>query len=128
MIRKILTIIESEFIVTCDKDFNILTNKAIAFDKKIIEISSLNKLCKKYKNARVIKKDKNSVVMPGLINSHTHLEFSSNTTSFKYGNFLSWLYSVLENRQYVINKTTKDTINRQLNYMMETGTTTIGGN
>ena len=42
---------------------------------------------------------KDSVLMPGLINAHVHVEFSANKTDLSYGDFINWLYSVIENRE-----------------------------
>ena len=64
--------------------------------------------------------------MPGLINSHVHLEFSSNTTTLKYGNFMSWLNSVIKSREDLIQKADKKLISTKLDRMKKTGTTTIG--
>ena len=68
----------------------------------------------------------NTVIMPGLINSHIHLEFSSNSTSLSYGNFMSWLNSVIVNREALIEKSNTALINTKLDEMLKGGTTTIG--
>ena len=52
--------------------------------------------------------------MPGLINSHIHLEFSANSTTLKYGNFMNWLNSVIKSRDELINKATKQLIDAKL--------------
>jgi len=64
--------------------------------------------------------------MPGLINSHVHLEFSSNTTTLKYGNFMEWLNSVITSREELVEKATNKLISQKLVKMQKTGTTTIG--
>jgi len=64
--------------------------------------------------------------MPGLINSHVHLEFSGNSTTLKYGNFYAWLNSVIRYREDLINKANTKLITAKLEKMKKTGTTTIG--
>ena len=64
--------------------------------------------------------------MPGLINTHVHLEFSANKTTLKYGNFVKWLFSVMEHREELIEKATKELIDEELKNMISNGTTSIG--
>ncbi len=121
-----MKIISANWIVTCDENDSIIKNGAIVFDDKIIEIDSLDKIEKKYPNIEINKLENNSVLMPGLINSHVHLEFSGNSTTLKYGNFYSWLTSVIKHREDLINKADKKLISLKLEKMKRTGTTTIG--
>lgn len=121
-----MKIINANWIVTCDENNSIIKNGAVVFDDKIIEIDTLFNIEKKYPNIEILNLEKNSVLMPGLINSHVHLEFSSNTTTLKYGNFMSWLNSVIKSRDDLINKADKKLISTKLDRMKKTGTTTIG--
>ena len=121
-----MKIISANWVVTCDENNSIIKNGAVVFDDKIIEIDTLLNIEKKYPNIEILNLEKNSVLMPGLINSHVHLEFSSNTTTLKYGNFMSWLNSVIKSRDDLINKADKKLISTKLDRMKKTGTTTIG--
>ncbi len=121
-----MKIISANWIVTCDENNSIIENGAVVFDDKIIEVDTLFNIEKKFPQIEIIKLEKNSVLMPGLINSHVHLEFSSNTTTLKYGNFISWLNSVIKSRDDLINKADKKLISTKLDRMKKTGTTTIG--
>ena len=121
-----MKIISANWVVTCDEYNSIIKNGAVVFDDKIVEIDTLLNIEKKYPNIEILKLEKNSVLMPGLINSHVHLEFSSNTTTLKYGNFMSWLNSVIKSRDDLINKADKKLIFTKLDRMKKTGTTTIG--
>ncbi|WP_368029484.1 metal-dependent hydrolase [Arcobacter sp. s6] len=121
-----MKIISANWLVTCDENNSIIKNGAVAFDDKIQDIDTLSNIEKKYPNIQIEKLPKNSVLMPGLINSHVHLEFSGNTTTLKYGNFYSWLNSVIKHREDLINKANSKLILSKLNKMKKTGTTTIG--
>ena len=121
-----MKIINANWVVTCDENNSIIKNGAVVFDDKIIEIDTLSNIEKKYPNIEILNLEKNSVLMPGLINSHVHLEFSSNTTTLKYGNFMSWLNSVIKSREDLIQKADKKLISTKLDRMKKTGTTTIG--
>ena len=84
--------LKADYVVTMNKNYDILLNAEVLFDKEIIDIG--------YNlPGESIYLGKNSVLMPALINTHTHLEFSSNKTSLMYGDFITWLESVIEKRE-----------------------------
>jgi len=121
-----LKIISASYILTCNDKFEILTNSAVCFDKTILDIDKLENLSQKYPEAEVIELPKNSVLMPGLINTHVHLEFSSNKSSLKYGNFMTWLNSVIAKRDDLLSTCNDEVIEKQLKIMQKSGTTTFG--
>jgi cytosine/adenosine deaminase-related metal-dependent hydrolase len=90
------------------------------------KIAPLNELKNAFKDAEIITLKKNSLLMPGLINAHVHIEFSANKTQLSYGDFLNWLYSVIENRENLINGCDKECMNKAINDMLESGITTFG--
>jgi len=118
-----MQIISPNYILTPDK---LLTDQSIAFDKEIKKIAPLDELKKEFSDAKVITLAKNSLLMPGLINSHVHLEFSSNKTTLRYGDFISWLYSVIENREDIIGNCDTTCIKKSIDNMLSNGITTFG--
>ena len=118
--------ISANWLLTCNNKFQIIENGAIAFDEKIIDIGTIEEFETKYKNEKIEYLGKNSVIMPGLINTHVHLEFSANKTTLKYGNFVEWLFSVIQNREELIEKADEELIDQELHKMILNGTTTIG--
>lgn len=121
-----MNIICADFILTCDDNFNILYNGAVCFDKKIIEVGERENILNKYKNAAVTNMPKNSILMPGLINTHTHLEFSDNIATLTYGSFIPWLKSVIQNREILREKFNTSYIKSLLDSLFKSGTTTLG--
>lgn len=121
-----MKILAAKWVLTCDENSSIIEDGAIVFDEKIKEINTLSNIKKKYPQFEDTIIEENSVLMPGLINSHVHLEFSSNSTTLKYGNFMNWLNSVIKNRDTLIEKATQKLISQKLQMMKKTGTTTIG--
>lgn len=118
-----MTILVPNYILTPDL---LLKNKAIAFDKIIQEIAPLNILKEKFPQAKIIKLQENSLLMPGLINAHVHVEFSANKHQLSYGDFLNWLYSVIENREELISGCDLTCMGRAIDSMLESGITTFG--
>jgi len=116
----------ADWLLVCDEDFSIIKNGAIVFDKKIIDIGTVEEFREKYNLETIEYLGENSVLMPGLINTHVHLEFSANKTTLKYGNFVKWLFSVIQNREDLIEKATEALIDSELAKMLQNGTTTIG--
>lgn len=119
-------LISADYIMTCNGKFDILENQSIVFNENILDIGSFEELIKKYPNSNIIKKEKNSVILPGLINTHVHLEFSANKTSLYYGDFIKWLHSVMRHRDKIIKNGTKGIIDNQIQKMISSGTTSIG--
>ena len=118
-----MTIISPDYILTPD---TLLQNNAVAFDKTIKKIAPLDTLKKEFPQAKIVQLQKNSLLMPGLINAHVHIEFSANTNQLSYGDFLHWLYSVIENREELINGCKLSCMNKAINAMLERGITTFG--
>ena len=116
----------ANWLLTCDKNNTIIQDGGIVFDDKIIEIGYFSQLKEKYPNITTYEPKKNSVLMPGLINSHVHLEFSANKTTLQYGNFMDWLHTVIDKRDVLIEKATSKYIEDVLTQMYRSGTTSIG--
>jgi len=121
-----MKLIYADWLLTCDDNFTIIENGAIAFDEKIIDIGTIDELQIKYEGKIIEYLGANSVIMPGLINTHVHLEFSANKTTLRYGNFVKWLFSVMEHREELIEKATKKLIDEELTNMIANGTTSVG--
>ncbi len=121
-----MKILRADFILTCRDNFEIIKDGAICFDKNIIDLGKKEEILQKYKDTEVIDCGENSVIMPGLINPHVHLEFSANRTSLKYGDFISWLGSVIKNRDAILQNSKEKSIEIQLQNMLHSGTTTLG--
>ncbi len=65
-------IIKGRYILPMDKQLNIVNNGFVVVDKnKIIEVGEISELDENYKAKEIIDSG-NSIVMPGLINTHTH--------------------------------------------------------
>jgi len=116
----------ADWLVICDDSFTIIPNGAICFDEQIIDVGTFEDFHTKYEDQDIEYLGENSILMPGLINTHVHLEFSANKTTLKYGNFVQWLFSVIQNREELIEKAKKELIDDELSKMIQNGTTTIG--
>jgi len=121
-----MKIIYADWLLTCDESFSIIKDGAIVFDEQIIQIDTIENIRKEYNYENIEYMGTNSILMPGLINTHVHLEFSANKTSLTYGNFVQWLFSVIKNREDLIEKATQKLIDKELSKMIQNGTTTIG--
>ena len=118
-----MTIIKPHYILTPD---TLLEDMAIAFEKKIEAIGTFKELHVRFPDAKVIELERNSLMMPGLINAHVHLEFSANKTSLEYGSFMPWLYSVIKNRDDLISTCKDECMQKAVDMMLRSGTTSFG--
>ncbi|TET88779.1 MAG: metal-dependent hydrolase [Sulfurovum sp.] len=101
-------------------------NQAVAFDDLIREINTLETLLKNHPQAELIRTEPHSVIYPGFINTHVHLEFSANKTSLEYGSFMPWLDSVIEHRDDLMGACNNAIMQRECEEMMYSGITTFG--
>ncbi len=99
---------------------------SVAFDRTIEAIDTQEILHKRFPKAEHIPCNANSLLMPGLINAHVHLEFSANKTSLHYGDFVPWLHSVIEHRDTLMQECDADCMERAVTMMLHAGITTFG--
>ena len=118
-----MTIINPNYIYINNK---FQENLAVAFDKKIQAIDTVENLQKLYPNATVEVQKENSVLYPGFINTHVHLEFSANKTTLQYGEFMPWLDSVIQNREELVGSCSNEVMMNACQEMMHSGVTTFG--
>ncbi len=118
-----MKIIIADFIYTPN---GFVKDQAIAFTETIQNIDSTEVLQKKYPDAEVIQTEANSVIYPGFINTHVHLEFSANKTSLKYGSFMPWLDTVIEYRDELMGECNNEVMQNECNNMLKSGITTFG--
>jgi cytosine/adenosine deaminase-related metal-dependent hydrolase len=118
-----MTIVRTDFIQTKE---SFIEDKCVAFDELIKEIDDFETLTQKYPHAEIIDGGKNSVLYAGFINTHVHLEFSANKTTLEYGDFMSWLYSVIESREELKERCDTNMMINATKEMMESGITTFG--
>ena len=118
-----MKIIVADYIYT---PHSFVQNQAVAFTETIKEIDTLDALKSKYPDAEVIQTEANSVLYPGFINTHVHLEFSANKTSLKYGSFMPWLDSVIEHREDLVGCCDNTVMMDECEAMLRSGITTFG--
>lgn len=130
-----MRIIGASKLFLCDEDFQILPQGGVAFYEahegcenrgRIAEVGSFEALKEHYPGAKA-EFYHDSVLLPGLINAHTHLEFSANVSTLKYGSFEEWLSSVLARRELLMeHERVQRSMHAGLSELLKSGTTGIG--
>jgi aminodeoxyfutalosine deaminase len=110
---------------TLFSDGTILRNHGIIFDKTIIEVASNDDLRERYSD-QCLELGSGSILVPGLINAHVHLEFSANRSTLTYGEFMPWLSSVIAARDELINSCDDECITQAIKTMLHNGITAFG--
>lgn len=122
-----MKLLVADYVLLMDREFTVLKDAGVVFDEKIIDYSdNIEDLKRVYKEAEESYLGKNSVIMPGFVNSHVHLEFSANKTTLEYGSFMGWLDSVMEKRDELIEGCGANCIELALANMLKSGVTSIG--
>ena len=111
--------LKADFVLTMNKTYDILKNAEVLFDKEIIDTGYNLPGESTYLG-------KNSVLMPALINSHAHLEFGSNKTSLNYGDFITWLESVINKREELFVSCKADCYKNAIKEMKKSGICAFG--
>ena len=106
-------------------DGTILRDHGIVFNKTIVEVAPSDDLRSRY-GAQCTELGEGSILVPGLINSHVHLEFSANRSTLKYGEFMPWLSSVIAARDELINECDDECTSKAIEMMLSNGITAFG--
>lgn len=99
---------------------------AVAFEREIVALGSADALRARYPHAELIEGGEGSLLMPGLINAHVHLEFGANRSTLTYGGFLPWLYSVMTHRDTLMLGCDHACMSDLCDTMLRSGITTFG--
>ena len=67
-----------------------------------------------------------SVIAPAFVNTHVHLEFSSNISTLKYGDFIKWLGSSVDKGGELAKMDAKKAMNEAINSLLKSGVCVIG--
>lgn len=118
-----MKIINADFLYT---PHGYVQNQAVAFTQIIKDIGPLEELIQRYPDAEVIETKPHSILYPGFINTHVHLEFSANKTSLMYGSFKPWLDSVIEHREELMGACNNAVMLEECQNMLRSGITTFG--
>ncbi len=121
-----MKILCADYILTCDSEFSIIRDGAVCFDEKILDIGKKDDVIKNNPYAKVKYLSKNSCILPGLINTHLHLEFSANKATLIYGDFTNWLKSVIEKREELQKQCLESCYEDTMDEMLESGTVAFG--
>lgn len=104
----------------------IVAGSAVAFEETIVTVDTPEALRDRFPDAEFRTSETPTLLMPGLVNAHVHLEFSGNKTTLKYGNFLTWLYSVIEHRETLIGSCGRECLDETIRTMLRNGITAFG--
>jgi len=118
-----LKIITPSFILLSS---GLVKNLSVAFDKEVVLVAPLKELLDRFKDAQTIECKADTVLMPGLVNPHVHLEFCANKADLQYGSFIPWLHSVIDKREELLSRCDTKLISQHLEQMLKGGTTAIG--
>ena len=121
-----MEILKAKKIITGGENPKILRNSCVVIDDdKILEILSEKAAVEKFKEAKICDFS-DSVVAPAFVNTHVHLEFSSNVSTLKYGDFIKWLGSIIDKGSELARMDAKKAMNEAINSMLKSGICTIG--
>jgi len=117
------TILDPEYLYTPD---GYRQGLAVAFDETILAVDTPQTLKRRYPEAEYRSLGKESILYPGFINVHIHLEYSANRSRLDYGDFMTWLYSVIRERDDLVNEADDATMEAACAEMLRSGITTFG--
>ncbi|WP_456432005.1 aminofutalosine deaminase family hydrolase [Nitratifractor sp.] len=100
--------------------------RAVAFDDTIRAVDTPEVLQARFPEALVRDLGSGSVLYPGFINAHVHLEFSANRATLRYGDFMEWLESVIEHRDELVDAADEETMAAACEEMLASGITAFG--
>jgi len=105
---------------------DIIRGGLVITGSKIIDIGSRSKLLKKYPGEKVVDLG-NRIVMPGLVNLHTHLDLSHmHGLVDECDDFFGWIMQLVELKRKLGTKGARTTAAKALAEAISTGTTCIG--
>ncbi len=91
----------------------------------ILDVGPGKRIIDKFPKERVMKLE-NAVLLPGLVNAHTHLELPALLEETRAGGFADWVMNLIEAKKKLHDKDYLSSTLRNIETLTRTGTTTVG--
>jgi cytosine/adenosine deaminase-related metal-dependent hydrolase len=119
-------IITSSVIITCNSHSTVLYDGAIVIRKGIIcAVGPLRRMMKQFPDKNIIRL-KNALLMPGLVNTHTHIELPKLLNTIKSNTFPDWVLNLIAAKKKIYKNVYASASLENINTLIQTGTTTVG--
>jgi 5-methylthioadenosine/S-adenosylhomocysteine deaminase len=121
-----MMIITGQIILTMERGATPLVDGAIVINRgTIIAVGTSSRLLHKY-SGHAVRKFNNAVLMPGLINVHTHLELPPLLKSIRAKAFPDWVINLIKAKRSLRDKDYCAAATRNVRSIIESGTTCVG--
>lgn len=123
-------IIGASCVFVCDQNFLVLENGGVLFEcdpgrnNRILEVGDFDLLSKQYPEIQAFFHH-DCVLLPALSNAHIHFEFSNNQGKLLYGDFPSWLSSIIIHREELFENFLQG-IQREIHLQLSSGVASVG--
>jgi cytosine/adenosine deaminase-related metal-dependent hydrolase len=113
-------------LITCKPQIPLIENGAIAINKgTILAVGKEDNIRKRFSSHRVIYLE-NVVLMPGLVNLHSHLELPPLLEHVRGKSFPDWIINLIRAKKDLNNKDYQHATRINIDTLIQTGTTTVG--
>ena len=121
-----LMIITSSKLLTCTPRIDIIDQGAIVINQGSIHaVGQLRDLKRRYSDREVIHLQ-NAVLMPGLVNAHTHLELPALLGTIRSKTFSDWVLNLVRAKKKLTDGNYSSAARKNIITLVQTGTTTVG--
>jgi 5-methylthioadenosine/S-adenosylhomocysteine deaminase len=91
----------------------------------ILSVGPVSKIVNKYPSHRIYRFDK-AILLPGLVNLHTHLELPPLLDKIRAKTFSDWILSLINSKSSLANTTYEHATKNNIGTLISSGTTTVG--
>lgn len=119
-------IITSPKLLTLQYGIKPINNGAVVVSRGTILVAGLaNKIIEQYPGHRVLRLE-NTVLLPGLVNLHTHLELPHMLDAIRATTFTAWVLNLIKAKRNLLHKNYAAAVRTNIRTLIHTGTTTVG--
>ena len=119
-------IISSSKLISCKRNTYPVNEWAVVINKGIIQkVGPLQQITRQFPHQRMYQLH-NAVLMPGLVNVHTHIELPDLLNTIRSEAFPYWILNLINAKKGLSSKNYASATAKNINSIIQTGTTTIG--
>ena len=117
-------IIEADRIITRFDRNPVVAGAVVIHHGRILAVGKSTTIKRKYPNHRTVRLEQ-AVVMPGLVNVHTHLELPGLLDKIRTQNYADWVINLLKMKKDLTRHDYFAAVRRNIELLLRTGTTTV---